>query len=143
MQLHELEPGLWVAPALSVDNLDDLARRGVKSVICNRRPGEAADHDAQAMQARAAILGIQWRAIPVTPGDYSDEDIAAFAEALAKLPRPLVAFCRTGRRATHLWAHARSQQPSCDLAVLLAAARKAGHDLEDRRALLEAAARQG
>ena len=30
-----------------------------------------------------------------------------------------------------------------DLAVLLAAARKAGHDLEDRRALLEAAARQG
>lgn len=137
MQLHELDPGLWVAPALSVSDLDDLSKRGVKALICNRRPGEAEDHDAQALAARAAILGMRWRAIPVAPGEYDEEDVAAFAEALRELPRPLVAFCRTGRRAVHLWAQAQSREPDCDLPALLAAARAAGHDPEPIRALID------
>ncbi len=141
MQIHELEPGFAITDAITPADLDEVARRGFRSVVCNRRPGEAEDHpDDRPLRERAAELGLEWRCIPVTPGDYSAADIAAFGEALETLPTPILAFCKTGKRAVHLWAHARSQGESCDIPALLAAARAAGHDLEERRPLLEAAA---
>jgi len=141
LNIHELEPGFAISEAIAPSDLDEVAQRGFKSVICNRRPGEADDHpDDAALSARAKALGIEWRCIPVTPGDYSDADIAAFGKALDDLPTPILAFCRSGKRAVHLWAHSKSQGASCDIPALLAAAREAGHDLEERRTLLEQAA---
>ncbi|MCE8034201.1 TIGR01244 family phosphatase [Billgrantia tianxiuensis] len=143
MQIHQIEPGFAIADALTPSDLEEVARQGFRAVICNRRSGEAEDHpDDRALSAKAAELGIEWRCIPVTPGEYGDADIEAFGRALDELPRPILAFCRTGRRAVHLWAHARSREAQCNIPMLLAVARAAGHDLEERRAQLEAAARQ-
>lgn len=143
MQIHQLESGFAITDAVSPEDLDEVARRGFRSVICNRRPGEAEDHpDDRPLKARAAELGLEWRCIPVIPGEYSEDDIAAFGEALETLPAPILAFCKTGKRAVHLWARARSQGESCDIPALLAAARAAGHDLEEHRPHLEAAAGQ-
>ncbi|NVE93241.1 beta-lactamase hydrolase domain-containing protein, partial [Vreelandella titanicae] len=86
---------------------------------------------------KAKQLGIAWVHIPVKPGEYSQEDIQAFANSLAHLPRPILAFCRTGKRATHLWAYAKRQSEQCDLATLFTAAKDAGFDLEDHRQALE------
>ncbi|PRY72667.1 TIGR01244 family sulfur transferase [Halomonas ventosae] len=139
MQIHELEPGFAIADAVMPADLDEVARRGFRSVICNRRPGEAEDHpDDRALSARAAELGLEWRCIPVTPGEYSEADIEAFGQALDGLPTPILAFCRTGKRAVHLWAHARAREAGCDIASLLAAAHKAGHDPQPIREMLKA-----
>ncbi|MGM0983710.1 MAG: TIGR01244 family sulfur transferase [Pseudomonadota bacterium] len=141
MQIHELEPGFAVTDAVTPADLDEVARRDFRSVICNRQPGEAEDHpDDRALKARATELGLEWRCIPVTPGEYSEADIEAFGQALDGLPTPILAFCKTGKRAVHLWAHARSQEGNCNIPALLEAARAAGHDLEARRPMLEAAA---
>ena len=138
MQIHELEPGFAITGAVTAADLDEVARHGFRSVICNRRPGEAEDHpDDRALSARAAELGLQWRAIPVAPGEYGDADIEAFGRAIDELPTPILAFCRTGKRAVHLWAHARSQQAGCDIPALLAAAHAAGHDPEPIREMLK------
>lgn len=138
MQIHELEPGFAVTDAVTPADLDEVARRGFRSVICNRRPGEAEDHpDDRALRARAAELGLEWRCIPVTPGEYAKADIDAFGQALAGLPTPILAFCKTGKRAVHLWAHARSQEESCDIPALLAAAHAAGHDPQPIRDMLD------
>ncbi|WP_241697503.1 TIGR01244 family sulfur transferase [Vreelandella salicampi] len=140
MNIQELEPGFAICDAITPDDLEDVAQRGFKSVICNRRPGEANDHpDDKPLSTKAHALGLEWRCIPVTPGEYSDADIAAFSRALDELPTPILAFCRSGKRAVHLWAHAKSQEHSCDIPALLAAAHEAGHDLEERRSTLEAA----
>ena len=140
LNIHELEPGFAISEAIAPSDLDEVAQRGFKSVICNRRPGEADDHpDDAALSAKAKALGLEWRCIPVSPGDYSAADIAAFGKALDDLPTPILAFCRSGKRAVHLWAHSKSQAASCDIPGLLAAARDAGHDLEERRTLLEKA----
>ena len=139
MQIHELEPGFAITDAVTPADLDEVARRGFRSVICNRRPGEADDHpDDRPLRARAAELGLEWRCIPVTPGEYSQADIEAFGEALEGLPTPILAFCKTGKRAVHLWAHARSREASCDIPALLAAAHKAGHDPQPIREMLKA-----
>ncbi|MEQ6890339.1 TIGR01244 family sulfur transferase [Halomonas sp. CS7] len=138
MQIHELEPGFAIADAVTPADLDELARRGFRSVICNRRPGEAEDHpDDRPLRERAAELGLEWRSIPVTPGDYAEADIAAFGEALDELPTPILAFCKTGKRAVHLWAQARSRQAGCDIRALLAAAHAAGHDPQPIRELIK------
>ncbi|MDX1466806.1 MAG: TIGR01244 family sulfur transferase [Halomonas sp.] len=141
MQIRELEPGVAIADAVTPADLDEVARRGFRAVICHRRPGEAEDHpDDRALRERAATLGLEWRAIPVAPGDYGEADIAAVGQALDELPTPILAFCKTGKRAVHLWAEARSREAGCSIPALMAAARAAGHDLEERRANLEAAA---
>ena len=69
-----------------------------------------------------------------------NEEVKNIAEALQQLPRPLLAFCRSGKRATHLWAYAKRQHEQCDLAELFAAAHAAGVDLEDQRHGLERSA---
>lgn len=139
MKIHELERGFAIADAVAVDDLDEVARQGFRSVICNRRPGEAEDHpDDRALSARASALGLDWRCIPVTPGEYAERDIEAFGQALERLPSPILAFCRTGKRAVHLWALARSQQTSCDIPALLAAVHAAGHDPQPIREMIEA-----
>ncbi len=143
MQIHQLEPGFAICEAITPDDLEEVARRGFRAVICNRRPGEAEDHpDDRELSRRAAELGLEWCCIPVVPGEYSEADIEAFGAALERLPTPILAFCRSGKRAVHLWAHARSQGESCDIPALLAAARAAGHDLEEHRPRLEAAGKR-
>lgn len=138
MQIHELEPGFAIADAVTPTDLDEIARRGFRAVICNRRPGEAEDHpDDRSLRDRAAELGLAWRCIPVTPGSYAETDIAAFGEALDTLPVPILAFCRSGKRAVHLWAQARSREAGCDIPTLLAAAHAAGHDPQPIREMLE------
>lgn len=139
MQIHELEPGFAICEAITPDDLNEVARRGFRAVICNRRPGEAEDHpDDRALSQRAAELGLAWRCIPVTPGEYSEADIEAFGQALETLPTPILAFCRSGKRAVHLWAQSRSRDVGCDIPGLLAAVHKAGHDPQPIREMLEA-----
>lgn len=107
-------------------------------MICNCKPGESAEFPGEdAYRRKAAEIGLHWVHIPVTPGEYSQADVAAFAEALQQLPRPILAFCRSGKRATHLWAYAKRHTEKCDLAELFSAAKAAGFDLEEHRHGLE------
>lgn len=138
MQTRSLEQGVEITSALTLDELDQVKALGFKAVICNRVPGESDDFpDEESYRHKAEQLGLAWVHIPVKPGEYSQEDIQRFADSLAHLPRPILAFCRTGKRATHLWAYARRQSNQCELATLLAAAKEAGFDLEDHRQALE------
>jgi uncharacterized protein (TIGR01244 family) len=41
--------------------------------------------------------------LPVQGGYQSPEEIAAFAKLLAEMPRPILAFCRSGARSTRLF----------------------------------------
>ena len=66
-------------------------------------------------------------------GKIRDEDVTAFASALAELKGPVLAFCRTGTRSVSLWAL--SEAHHLDPAAILATASAAGYDLsalEDR-----------
>ncbi|KAE8437008.1 MULTISPECIES: TIGR01244 family sulfur transferase [Halomonadaceae] len=138
MQTQPLEQGVEITSALTLDELDEVKARGFNAVICNRVAGESYDFpDEASYRHKAKQLGLAWVHIPVKPGEYSQEDIQAFADSLAQLPRPILAFCRTGKRATHLWAYARRQSDQCELATLLTAAKEAGFDLEDHRQALE------
>jgi sulfide:quinone oxidoreductase len=49
------------------------------------------------------MAGLQAQYLPIVPGKASDQDALAFAVALDNLPKPILAFCRTGARSATLW----------------------------------------
>lgn len=137
MKIHHLEPEFAIADSLSPEELADVKAQGFQSVICNRQAGEEGYEGEDAFARAAADLGLAWVCIPVASGSYSDADVTAFGQALDSAPSPILAFCRTGRRAVHMWAQARARAPHCNIPQLLKAAHDAGHDPQPIKELLD------
>ena len=136
MLIKRLTDTLSVAPQISESDLAALAAQGFRSVINNRPDGEAGDQPASAVLAAAAArAGLAYRDIPVISGQLQDTQVAAFGKALAELPAPVLAFCRTGTRSTTLWAlDAVCARP---VAEVVQTAAEAGYDLAALRPRLE------
>jgi len=131
MIIKNITEDFAVAEQLTAADVDALAAQGVKSLMCNRPDGEAAEQPAFAeVEAAALRHGLQIRHVPVVSGAISDSDIAAFGAAFAQLPRPLVAYCRSGSRSANLWAMDQAAQGAAPDAIL-SAGRAAGFDLAD------------
>ena len=86
----------------------EAAAAGIRSVINNRPDFEGGpDQPTSAvMEAAALAAGLEYRFLPVNGGYQSPEEIAAFAQLLANLPTPILAFCRSGARSSRLYAAA-------------------------------------
>ncbi|MDE2080352.1 MAG: TIGR01244 family phosphatase [Burkholderiales bacterium] len=94
-----------VAPQLTPEAMAEAARAGFRSVVNNRPDFEHGPDQPTSAQIEAAALaaGLQYRHLPVDGGWQSPEEIAAFAALLHELPRPLLAFCRSGARSARLY----------------------------------------
>ena len=55
------------------------------------------------IEAAAKAAGLNYAFLPVAPNFQSPEEIASFAELLASLPKPILAFCRSGTRSGKLY----------------------------------------
>lgn len=128
MDTKRLTADLTVSAQIRPEDVAALAAAGVRSLIVNRPDGEGADQPSFAEIAAAAEgAGLAARYLPVTAGKVSDADAAGFAEALAALPKPIHAFCRTGTRSVTLWALAEAGRRP--LPEILTTAKAAGYDM--------------
>ena len=101
-----------VAPQLTPDAMAAAASAGYRSVVNNRPDFEEGPHQPTnaSMEAAARAAGLQYRHLPVSGGYQTPDEIAAFAALLDELPRPILAFCRSGARSTKLFIAASSLQ---------------------------------
>ena len=108
LPLQALTSDICVAPQLTPEAMAEAAAMGFKSVVNNRPDFEHGPDQptSAAIQAAAEAAGLQYRHLPVAGGYQSPEEIAAFAQLLEELPRPLLVFCRSGARSTRLFVHA-------------------------------------
>jgi len=108
LPLRAVAPDVCVAAQLTPQAMAEVARLGFKSVVNNRPDFEHGPDQPRNADIEAAALaaGLQYRHLPVDGGYQSPEQIAAFAVLLHELPRPLLAFCRSGARSTRLFAAA-------------------------------------
>ena len=94
-----------VTGQLRPGDVDALAAAGFGAIICNRPDGEAPDEpqfDAVGDAARQA--GLQARYIPVSNQvGLTPENVADMKAALAELPKPILAYCRSGARSAKLY----------------------------------------
>jgi uncharacterized protein (TIGR01244 family) len=108
LPLQALTPDICVAPQLTPEAMAEAAAAGFKSVVNNRPDFEHGPDQptSAAIQAAAQAAGLEYRHLPVAGGYQSPEEIAAFAQLLEELPRPLLVFCRSGARSTRLFVQA-------------------------------------
>ena len=134
-----LEDGLHVAAQIAPADLDAIVAAGFRSLICNRPDGEVDGQPGMdAIAAAAQARGLPLLRIPVLGSAIGEADIAAYRRALDELPRPILAYCRSGNRSSVLWALARAGELPAD--TLIATAREAGYDLGTLRPWLQARA---
>ncbi len=103
-QLSQLTPDLWIGPQVKAADFAAIAAKGFRTVINARPDREAPDQptsDALAVAAQKA--GIVYEYLPVIPNQIREQDVEKFAQHLATLPKPILAFCRTGNRCSQLW----------------------------------------
>jgi len=94
-----------VAPQLSPADMALAAQAGFRSIVNNRPDFEGGSEQptSAVMEAAARAAGLEYRHLPVDGGYQSPDEIAAFKQLLLTLPRPILAFCRSGARSTKLF----------------------------------------
>ena len=129
MQITQLDAQTYVGPQISIANLNDLKRLNVKTVVVARPEGETADQIAiSEVRDAADALGITVHQIPVVPGNIADADVRACRAIASEATHSVFACCRSGMRATSLWALSaaeKGQSPD----EILRMAKAAGFDL--------------
>lgn len=130
MDLRMLSEQFLVAPQISKADLALVKAKGIRSVICNRPDGEEADQPTfEELSVTAKHLGLHMQYIPVSGGTVQDADVALFKDALGDLPKPILAYCRSGTRSATLWSLA--QAKAMPLADILRATQQAGYDMTE------------
>jgi sulfide:quinone oxidoreductase len=129
MGLHKLTDDLTVAGQIDPAEIPLLAAQGIRSIICNRPDGEVPGQPSfSAVEQAAAASGIEAVNLPVVSNAIGDADAASFGKALEDLPKPILAYCRSGTRSAVLWSlsEAAGKRPIQDI---LSKAAQAGYDL--------------
>jgi uncharacterized protein (TIGR01244 family) len=108
LPLRPVAADVCVAPQLTPEAMAEVAALGFRSVVNNRPDFEHGPNQPSSAQIQAAAeaAGLQYRHLPVDGGYQTPEEIAAFAQLLQDLPRPLLAFCRSGARSNNLYLQA-------------------------------------
>lgn len=127
MDIKPVTSSFSVADQVTEADLPQLKVLGYRTLICNRPDAEVEGQPAaESLAARAREQGFDWYWIPISSGQFTDDAVADFSQALAG-HQPVLAFCRTGTRSITLWALAQvGEKPTAELLGLAAAA---GYDL--------------
>ncbi len=109
MKMKSLDQQVSVSEQVTVDHLNELASCGVEVLVCNRPDQESAEQPLFSELCSAAKeYGIEAVHIPFTAGKMDASHCRQFAELLDSGKR-IHAYCRTGNRASQLWAAAKDK----------------------------------
>lgn len=104
MAITEITPAYSVSPQIAPGDVAGIKALGFRSIMCNRPDGESADQTPEAeVRAEAERLGLGFAYVPVVSGRIDEGDVADFRAALGRLPKPVLAYCRSGARCQNLW----------------------------------------
>ncbi len=94
-----------VAGQIGPGDLAQAVAAGFRSVINNRPDfeGGPAQPTSQAIQDAAGVAGVAYAFLPVRSGYQDPTQITAMHELLERLPKPVLAFCRSGARSANLY----------------------------------------
>jgi len=105
LPLQQVAPDFCVSPQLDPAAMAEAAAAGFKSVVNNRPDMEGGpDQPLSAdVEAAARAAGLEYRHLPVNGAYQSPEEVEAMRVLLDSLPKPILAFCRSGARSTRLF----------------------------------------
>jgi uncharacterized protein (TIGR01244 family) len=94
-----------VSGQLEETDLAEASRLGFRSIINNRPDGEGgpAQPSQDALRKQAEAHGLHYAYLPIAPAYVGQDAVDATRRLLRELPRPILAFCRSGARSTLLF----------------------------------------
>jgi sulfide:quinone oxidoreductase len=104
MDIRKVNDVYSVCPQIGTDDIPLVAGLGFKSIICNRPDGESWDQPLfETLETAAVRAGLGAVYLPVAPSGPTAADVAHFASLFAELPKPVLAYCRSGARSLAIW----------------------------------------
>jgi uncharacterized protein (TIGR01244 family) len=127
VNLKHVSESFAVSPQVRPEDMPAIAGRF--AMLINDRPDceEPGQPTSDELQQAAAKAGLDYRYIPVVPGNLGDREVQEFVKAMSAADGPVLAFCRTGTRSISLWAL--SQAANRGAASVLEQAANAGYNL--------------
>lgn len=139
---RQITDTVFASPQIALAEIEAARAQGIRLIINNRPEGEGDDQTPGAeIEAAAKAAGMDYVAIPVTHAGFSEAQVKAMADALAKADGPVLAYCRSGTRSTLLWALAEASK-GANPTVIAANAARAGYDIAPIRSLIDMLAAQ-
>lgn len=133
-----------VAPQITLEDVAEAKAAGFAMIVNNRPDGEEPEApQGDEIANAAAAEGLAYAAIPVGHAGFSHPQLDALDAVLSGATGPVLAYCRSGTRSTHLWALTRARAgDDVDAIVdaIVEAAAGAGYDLGGLRPMLDALA---
>ena len=124
MKPSRLSADLFAGRQLSLADLAEAKAAGFRSILCDRPDGEAADQSPFGhIAAEATRLGLESRYVPIASVQLTGAEIEAFKAAVVELPKPILAYCGSGKRVT-LAAQASGVIPGANAAAIASSARR-------------------
>ena len=107
---EEIHPGFYVGPQLDSTRIKAAKAAGFRCIINNRPDGEggAEQPTSAELEAQARAAGLIYHHLPVAPSDHREDDARRMSELVEASPKPVLAFCRTGKRAAALYRKGKS-----------------------------------
>ncbi|MEI4233165.1 TIGR01244 family sulfur transferase [Roseovarius sp. D22-M7] len=128
MDPRRITDDFFVSPQIIPDDMPAIKAAGFQSILCNRPDGEDPGQPGYDDVARAAEEGgLRIRSVPIVSGHMTEADAEAFRAAYEALPKPILAYCRSGTRCTVMWSLTHIETLGGD--EILRATGQAGYDM--------------
>ena len=125
------------SPQITPEDVWEAAAQGFTTIVNNRPDGEEPGQpDGAEIEAAAQDAGLAYHAIPISGGQFGEEQVRAMQETLSGSEGPVLAFCRSGTRSTLLWSMAQADGGH-DLEEIAAQAAQAGYDVSPIAGMLQ------
>ena len=128
LDIRRVTDEVSVAPQIRPEDIPAIVAAGFRSIVCNRPDGEDPGQATFAeIDAAASAAALETRMMPVVSREECAMGAEGFGKLLEALPKPVLAYCRTGTRCAILWAL--SQKGARPTEEIIEATRAAGYDL--------------
>lgn len=138
--VHGLLDQVAVREQIALADIGTIKAGGYRTLIDLRPDGEVAGQPSSALvEAEAKRHGLAFAYHPTPHGDIPDAVAADLAHTLATAAKPVLLYCRSGKRAARVWALAEATRPGGpDAAAIASAVRGAGQPVDDLMTTIEA-----
>lgn len=105
VEFHSITDTFAVSPQLAPADMQVAADAGFKSVIINRPDFELdpSGPESSVMIRAAEKAGLEVRYQPVVGSNITQENVQEFKQLFDELPKPILAYCRSGSRCANLY----------------------------------------
>ena len=128
-----LVAGVWISGQITPKQVEELKAQGIKTIVDLRPDGEASDQPSSGVvEAAAHEAGLAFSYAPVRDKEVPPAAVDAVSRAILRPDNPVLIYCRSGGRATRIWAVAEaSRLGGLDAEAIQAVADSAGQPLDD------------